>query len=165
MNTNNLVGLTNRKHLNWKLTFNFDVRDLVIRLEFQLDTFSYASSPEDWEHLLEDFQKFLHDNHYICMKTKRILLQIYGARDGYHLQQLSRKQLDRKIFLCRNYIEIFSVLEPGYRTWKGRLLEELLGPLTITLHQERMQYQKCGKDQSPILIIQIQMNIESSINL
>ena len=125
-------------HLNCKITFTFDVRDLVIRLEFQLDTFSYASSPEDWEHLLEDFRKFLHDNHYICMKTKRILLQIYGARDGYHLQQLSRKQLDRKIFLCRNYIEIFSVLEPGYRTWKGRLLEELLGPLTMTLHQDRV---------------------------
>ena len=113
------------------------VKDIVTRLEFELDTFSYASSPEEWEELLEKFQSVLHDNHYICMKTKRILLQIYGARDGYRLNQLTREQLDRKIFLCKNYIEIFSKLEPGFRTWKGRLLEELLGPLTMTMHQDQ----------------------------
>ena len=73
------------------------------------------------------------------MKTKRILLQIYGAREGYKLNQLSRKQLERKISLCRNYIEIFSVLEPGHRTWKGAVLEELLGPLTMTMHQDQQE--------------------------
>ena len=31
------------------------------------------------------FQGVLHEDHYICMKTKRILLQIYGAREGYRL--------------------------------------------------------------------------------
>ena len=114
-----------------------EVRDLTLRLEFDLDTFSYAASPDEWELLLERFQTVLHDNHYICMKTKRILLQIYGARDGWRLNQLTRKQLDRKIALCRNYIEIFSKLEPGFRVWKGRLLEELLGPLTMTLGQDQ----------------------------
>ena len=59
------------------------------------------------------FQGVLHEDHYICMKTKRILLQIYGAREGYRLDQLSRPQLDRKIELCRNYINVFSKLEPG----------------------------------------------------
>ena len=91
------------------------VRDLVLRMEYELDTFSYAASPEEWESLLDKFQKVFHENHYICMKTKRILLQIYGARDGYRLNQMSREQLDRKISLCRDYIEIFSKLEPGYR--------------------------------------------------
>ena len=113
------------------------IRDMTMKCEFELDSFSYAASPEEWETLLSRFQEKLHDNHYICMKTKRLLLQIYGARDGYRLNQMSREQLDRKIFLCRNYIEIFSKLEPGYRTWKGRLLEELLGPLTLVLGQDQ----------------------------
>ena len=112
-----------------------EVRDIVLRLEFDLDTFSYAASPPEWELLLERFQAGLHDNHYICMKTKRILLQIYGARDGWRLNQLTKEQLYRKIALCRNYIDIFSRLEPGFRVWKGRLLEELLGPLTMSLAQ------------------------------
>lgn len=108
-------------------------------LEADLDSFPYSASPEEWEDLLERFQSVLHENHYICMKTKRILLQIYGAREGYKLNQLSRKQLERKISLCRNYISIFSVLEPGHRTWKGAVLEELLGPLTIILHQDQQE--------------------------
>ena len=115
------------------------VRDLVLILEAKLDSFSYSASPEEWEELLRSFQTVLHDNHYICMKTKRILLQIYGAREGYKLNQLSRTLLERKISLCRNYIEIFSVLEPGHRTWKGAVLEELLGPLTMTLHQDQAE--------------------------
>ena len=118
------------------------IKDITLRCEFELDTFSYASSPEDWEQLLERFQEKLHGNHYICMKTKRLLLQIYGARDGYRLNQMSREQLNRKIFLCRNYIEIFSKLEPGYRTWKGRLLEELLGPLTMIVGQDQEKMNK-----------------------
>ena len=115
------------------------VREQTISLEAQLDTFPYSASPLEWEELLERFQSVLHENHYICMKTKRILLQIYGAREGFKLNQLPRKLLDRKISLCRNYIEIFSVLEPGHRTWKGSVLEELLGPLTMILHQDQQE--------------------------
>ena len=70
------------------------------------------------------------------MKAKSMLLQIYGAREGYKLDQMPRELLDRKISLCRNYIDIFSRLAPGYRVWKGRLLEELLGPLTITVNKD-----------------------------
>ena len=43
-------------------------------LEADLDSFPYSASPEEWEELLERFQSVLHENHYICMKTKRILI-------------------------------------------------------------------------------------------
>ena len=49
------------------------------------------------------------------MKMKRILIQLYGWREGYRVEQLDRKLLDRKIQLCNNYISIFNILEPGYR--------------------------------------------------
>jgi len=134
----------------WRCT-NCDREDTlenVIRvvqtLDLELDAFPYSASPEDWEDLLSKFQKFLHEDHFICMKAKRILLQIYGAREGYKLDQMSRELLDRKIALCRNYISIFSRLEPGYRVWKGRVLEEMLGPLTITVNQD-MEEQKIDK--------------------
>ena len=110
--------------------------ELVQRMDFELSSFPYSASPEDWENLLTRFQTHLHQNHFLCMKIKRILLQIYGARDGFRLDQMSRDQLNRKIELCRNYIEIFSKLEPGYRVWKGRVLEELLGPLSITVNKD-----------------------------
>jgi len=115
-------------------------------LEMQLDAFPYSASPEEWEDLLKRFQLQLHDDHYLCMKAKRMLLQIYGAREGYKLDQMSRELLDRKIDLCRNYIDIFTRLEPGYRVWKGRLLEELLGPLTITVNRD-LEDEKINKMQ------------------
>jgi len=86
--------------------------------------------------LLVDFCKELHPDHFLCMKVKRLLLQLYGSREGYRLDQLPRSLIDRKIELCRNYIKIFSVLEPGFRLWRGRVLEELLGPLGLAVNQD-----------------------------
>jgi hypothetical protein len=36
-----------------------------------------------------------------------------SCREGYRLENLSRAQLERKLELCRNYCQIFSILEPG----------------------------------------------------
>lgn len=129
-----------------KVESHENVLKTVKALEMELDAFPYSASPEDWEELLTRFQSVLHDDHFLCMQAKRILLQIYGAREGYKLNQMSRELLDRKIALCRNYISIFSKLEPGYRVWKGRLLEELLGPLTITVNKD-LEEQKISKAQ------------------
>ena len=35
------------------------------------------------------------------------------CREGYRLENLSRAQLERKLDLCRNYCDIFTILEPG----------------------------------------------------
>jgi len=99
------------------------VVQLVERLEARLDSQDYSDPPNCWEEFLTSLGTQLHPDHFICMKAKRILLQIYGSREGYKLSQLPRRLLDRKIQLCTNYISIFSRLEPGYRVWKGRLLE------------------------------------------
>ena len=38
---------------------------------------------------------------------------------------MSRKDLQRKSELCREYMAIFNILEPGLTKWKGRVCEEL----------------------------------------
>lgn len=110
-----------------------DILQLTLRLERLVEGQSYLESPESWELLLRTLEEEVHPNHYLCMKVKRILLQLYGSREGYRLENLSRSQLERKLELCRNYCKIFSILEPGYRIWRGRVLEEMLGPLTMVL--------------------------------
>jgi len=105
---------------------------------------SYGDSLQSWEDFLDEISEVSHPNNFICMKTKRIILQIYGSRTGSTLSELKMHELQRKIELCRNYIEVFSVLEPGYRVWKGRVLEEMLGPLSIIV-QKRMESGEMGK--------------------
>ena len=108
----------------------------VRRLQQRLESFSPAESPEAWETLLSQFQTELHEDHFLCMNIKRVLLAMYGAREGYRLEQMPRPLIDRKIELCRNYVSIFSRLEPGFRQWRGEVLEELIGPLTISINQD-----------------------------
>ena len=38
---------------------------------------------------------------------------------------MSKKDLKRKVDLCREYMIIFNILEPGLTKWKGRVCEEL----------------------------------------
>ena len=38
---------------------------------------------------------------------------------------MSKKDLQRKAALCREYMIIFNILEPGLTKWKGRVCEEL----------------------------------------
>ncbi len=40
-------------------------------------------------------------------------VHVLSCREGYRLENLSRAQLERKLELCRNYCQIFSILEPG----------------------------------------------------
>ena len=43
----------------------------------------------------------------------------------HRFDTMSRKDLQRKSGLCREYMAIFNILEPGLTKWKGRVCEEL----------------------------------------
>jgi len=105
-------------------------------MEERLMSLSPTESPEAWEFLLSQFQKEVHEDHYLCMTIKRVLLSMYGAWEGYKLNQLPRNLIDRKIELCKNYVTIFSRLDPGFRDWLGEVLDELINPLTISINQD-----------------------------
>ena len=44
---------------------------------------------------------------------------------NFRFDTMSKKDLQRKAALCREYMIIFNILEPGLTKWKGRVCEEL----------------------------------------
>ena len=71
-----------------------------------------------------------------------MLCLMYGNCPSHRLDSMKEKQLKRKVEfslaffllsipfslkveLCREYIAVYSILEPGLTKWKGRLCEEL----------------------------------------
>ena len=58
-------------------------------------------------------------------QVKRMLCLMYGNCPSHRLESMKEKALKRKVELCREYIAVYSILEPGLTKWKGRLCEEL----------------------------------------
>ena len=57
--------------------------------------------------------------HYV-VGTIIVIIQSF-----YRFDAMSKKDLKRKADLCREYMIIFNILEPGLTKWKGRVCEEL----------------------------------------
>ena len=89
----------------------------------------------------------VHPRHYIAMQVKRMLMLMYGNCSSHRYRMdislslpfppssmidpnarfdsMSKAELQRKAELCREYLIIFSLLEPGLTKWRGRVCEEL----------------------------------------
>jgi uncharacterized protein (DUF3820 family) len=51
---------------------------------------------------------------------------------------LSDEFLKLKIDLIENYLDVFSRVDPGYTTWRGRILEEYASPYLLwTIRQHK----------------------------
>ena len=85
---------------------------------------------QSWEEALAKLQNILHSNHYLCMKIKRTLIQLYGNQDKLILPD-DLPKIRRKIELCQNYLEVYTKVDQGYSSWRGKVLEELVGPLML----------------------------------
>ena len=91
-------------------------------------------STDDWESLLKELQnKYLHPNHYMCMHIKRVLIHLYGTRD----RVTKMASVERVLELCRNYLDVYSRVDDGYSTWRGKLLESMVGPY-LQFHKEAL---------------------------
>lgn len=104
-----------------------DIKDFDARIK----STSCLADPKEWEDLLAEAVGKYHENHYLGMDIKRVLIQVYGSLPGYTLNKLSIEQIERKLELCRNYIAVYGPIDPGFTKWKGRILEEMIGPLLI----------------------------------
>ena len=82
-------------------------------------------SIDDLEKTLFEVLEHVHPRHYLAMQIKRMLLLMYGNCPTHRLDSMSKKDLKRKADLCKEYMTIFSILEPGLTKWKGRVCEEL----------------------------------------
>ena len=103
------------------------VMKIVTRLHHYLETFSPTQHTQSWEDLLAELQTELHEDHMLCMKVKRVLLALYSN---------NMEQVGRKIELSRNYVSIFSRLEPGIRQWRGEILGQLAEALAVAINQD-----------------------------
>ena len=101
--------------------------DILQKTEFM----TYEQSSATWEDLLKELQsELLHPDHYLCMNIKRALIYIYGNKEHFDASKDINK-ITRKLELCRNYLEVYSKVDVGYTSWRGKLLEEMVGPLMM----------------------------------
>ena len=49
----------------------------------------------------------------ILHQVKRMLCLMYGNCPSHRLDNMKEKALKRKVELCREYIAVYSILEPG----------------------------------------------------
>ena len=82
-------------------------------------------SIDDLEKTLYELLEHVHSRHYLAMQIKRMLMLMYGNCASHRLDSMSKKDIKRKADLCKEYLTIFNILEPGLTKWKGRVCEEL----------------------------------------
>jgi len=70
--------------------------------------------------------KVLHPNHFILLQVKKDLATLYGEAEGFEIRSLSLERLELKIKLCKEYMDVMEVVEPGYSRGRGRMLEEIV---------------------------------------
>ncbi|XP_023330630.1 protein msta isoform X2 [Eurytemora carolleeae] len=90
---------------------------------------------EKLENLVEILSRVVYKHHCLLMQVKRMLLLQYGNCASHRWETLTSKDIKRKIELCREYIEVYTILEPGLTKWKGRVCEELARAL---VHQDKV---------------------------
>ncbi|CAL8135441.1 unnamed protein product [Orchesella dallaii] len=88
------------------------------------------------EKFIENCKTVFHPNHAIPFGVKFNLCQAYG-RESTELQNLSPADLDRKLALCREVLDVLDALTPGYTITRGMVLYELQAAEII--HVRRLQ--------------------------
>ncbi|XP_063228985.1 SET domain-containing protein SmydA-8 [Bacillus rossius redtenbacheri] len=96
----------------------------------ELDAVDRAS-PAGMEDFLGKYEGALHPGNYHVVELKYSLLLAYGNVDGYLLQDLSDEQLDRKLDLCHELLDIADLLRPGLSRLRGTLLYEMQAAMVL----------------------------------
>lgn len=72
-----------------------------------------------FESILQKYRNVLHPTHYLCLGIKVSLSQLYGKINGYLIQELDERMIIRKRDICKEILNIFNVIEPGYTRIRG----------------------------------------------
>ncbi|XP_053962707.1 SET domain-containing protein SmydA-8 [Anastrepha ludens] len=83
------------------------------------------------EAFLKKYERVLGPNHYLLLSAKYSLCQIYGRTEGYLLNIMPLKDLEKKENYCRDFLRIIDILEPGLTRLRGLILYELHGAIMM----------------------------------
>ncbi|XP_031638498.1 SET and MYND domain-containing protein DDB_G0273589 [Contarinia nasturtii] len=117
------------------------------RLQFAIENLP-KQSPYDFETFLEKYcyrpkhmtngtqddlnaEILLHEQNTFVLQIKYALTQLYGNVSGFLWDEIGDTDLDRKISLCRELLEVAEILEPGKSVFRGRLLIDLQEALFV----------------------------------
>lgn len=77
------------------------------QVEEMMRTTSFLSPVQTWDKLLAEATKLLHPDHFLAMDIKRVIIQLLGSSFSCQLSQLSEQELQKKIDLCHNYLQVY----------------------------------------------------------
>jgi len=91
----------------------YDVKVMLSEIGKELETIQLKGSIEDIEQFIQNKSKVLHPNHYHMVTAKHNLLQMYGRTEGFLIQDMTEEQLNRKIELCKENLDVLYKLDPN----------------------------------------------------
>ncbi|XP_059479054.1 SET domain-containing protein SmydA-8-like [Neocloeon triangulifer] len=89
------------------------------------------TGPQQLEAFLERYKAILHQTNSHALQAKLALTQIYGNTPGYLLQDLNDLQVERKLQLTHDLLDVASVLEPGRSRIRAQLQLELQAAMAL----------------------------------
>ena len=108
-------------HCTGQCGFNVDanhVTDVLNYLQYRADCIGYDDLA-GLEGFLSDAFRLLHHNHYILIGIKYYLCHFYGKAPGHLLEEMPNVLIERKIKLCREFLALAHILEPGPSKMQG----------------------------------------------
>ncbi|KAK5641885.1 hypothetical protein RI129_010432 [Pyrocoelia pectoralis] len=113
----------------YKVSAN-SIRLLIDRITKEVEGLD-SNDIQGMESFLQKYRNVLHPNHYLCLGIKLSLSQVYGKVTGYIINDLSPEALNRKKDICKEIMEVFNVIEPGFTRLRGVTLYELHAPIMM----------------------------------
>jgi hypothetical protein len=72
-----------------------------------------------YEGFLKRHASLVHPNHFLFTSARQSLSQLYGRDEKYLLNTLTTNQLERKVAICRQLLDVADVVEPGLTRIRG----------------------------------------------
>ncbi|XP_046654958.1 uncharacterized protein LOC124348729 [Daphnia pulicaria] len=100
------------------------VNRVVDKLKEEFETIG-PNEVEKFERFLKRHASLVHPNHFLFTSARQSLSQLYGRNEKYLLNTLTMEQLERKVAICRQLLDVADVVEPGLTRIRGVTLYEM----------------------------------------
>jgi len=105
-------------------------KDLTARLEQ-----CYSNDTVALQYLLNDSSTSFHDNHFLRLIIKWLLITSWGRSAGLQNEMLPRETIEQKVVLCKQYLAAIDILDPGLSHNRGLTLWELHSASTFLINK------------------------------